>query len=199
MAINLYDHQKEALEKLKNGSILVGGVGSGKSRTALAYYFIKECGGKIKINGKGGYSPMKTPKSLYIITTARKRDTLEWERECCPFLLSTTKESSIGEVDVYVDSWNNIHKYVSVTNSFFIFDEQRVIGSGSWVKSFLKITKNNKWIVLSATPGDIWMDYVPIFIANGFYKNRTDFIRRHVVYNKFTRYPSVKQYLEIGR
>lgn len=199
MAINLYEHQKIAIEKLKTGSILVGGVGSGKSRTALGYYFTKECEGKIKTNQEGGYSPMKKPKDLYIITTARKRDTLEWEQECCPFLLSTNREISICKVGVFVDSWNNIHKYTDVKNAFFIFDEQRVIGSGVWVKSFLKIAKNNNWIVLSATPGDTWLDYIPIFVANGFYKNRTEFLRRHVVYNNFSRYPKVDHYVEVSR
>lgn len=197
MAVELYEHQKIAIEMLKTGSILCGGVGSGKSRTAIAYYFIKECNGKIKINGVGGYSAMKKPKNLYIITTARKRDTLEWERELTPFLLSTNPE--IGQVQVYVDSWNNIKKYVDVKKSFFIFDEQRVVGAGTWVKAFLKITKNNPWILLSATPGDTWMDYVPVFIANGFYKNRTEFIRRHVVYNSFTKFPKIDRYVDTGK
>ena len=199
MAINLYEHQKDAVEKLETGSILVGGVGSGKSRTALAYYFMKECEGKIKTNGVGGFSPMKNPKDLYVITTARKRDTLEWEKEGCPFLLSTNKEISAGGVGVFIDSWNNIKKYTHIKNAFFIFDEQRVIGNGTWVKSFLTIAKNNNWILLSATPGDTWMDYIPVFIANGWYKNRTEFIRRHVVFSRFTRYPKVERYIEINR
>ena len=199
MAINLYEHQRDAVENLKNGSILVGGVGSGKSITALAYYYIKECEGKIKTNGESGYSPMKKPKDLYIITTARKRDTLEWEKECAPFLLSTKKDKSINGVGVVIDSWNNISKYANVKNVFFIFDEQRVIGNGTWVKSFLKIAKNNGWILLSATPGDTWMDYIPVFIANGWYKNRTEFIRRHVVYSNFTKYPKIERFIEVPR
>lgn len=199
MAINLYEHQKDAVEKLRNGNILVGGVGSGKSMTALTYYFTKECDGKIKTNGESGYSPMKKPKDLYIITTARKRDTLEWEKECVPFMLSTKKENSSSGVGVFIDSWNNISKYTHVKNAFFIFDEQRVIGNGTWVKSFIKITQNNNWILLSATPGDTWMDYVPVFIANKWYKNRTEFVRRHVVFSNFTRYPKIERYIEINR
>ena len=198
MAISLFEHQKDAIEKLGSGSILCGGVGSGKSRTAIAYYFLKECEGKMKINGSGGYAPMKNPKDLYIITTARKRDTLEWEQECCPFLLSTDSEVTSG-ADVVVDSWNNIQKYKNVKNAFFIFDEQRVVGSGVWVSSFLKIVQNNKWILLTATPGDSWLDYIPVFIANGFYKNRTEFIKRHVVYSSFSKYPKVDRYIEVGR
>lgn len=189
MAIELYNYQKLAIDELKPGSVLCGGVGSGKSRTALAYYFIKECGGSIKIDGVGEYSPMTKPKDLYIITTARKRDLCEWERECAHFLLKK----------VVVNSWQNIKKYKEIENAFFIFDEQRVVGSGSWVKSFLEITKKNKWILLSATPGDTWMDYIPIFIANGFYKNRTQFIRRHVVYSSRTKFPKVDRYIETAR
>lgn len=188
MAINLYEHQKAAIEKLKTGSILVGGVGSGKSLTAISYYFEKECGGRMK-----PYAAMRNPKKLYIITTARKRDTLEWEHELIPFLLS----SKNGEV--VVDSWNNIEKYSHVKNSFFIFDEQRVVGSGSWVKAFIKITASNNWILLSATPGDTWIDYIPVFIANGFYKNRTEFLRRHVVFNPRVKFPKVERYLEVTR
>jgi hypothetical protein len=199
MAISLYEHQRDAIEKLKNGNILVGGVGTGKSLTAIGYYYTKVCGGKIKTNDTSGYSPMKNPKDLYIITTARKRDTLEWEKECIPFLLSPKKELCPSGVNVIIDSWNNICKYANVKDAFFIFDEQRVVGNGVWVKSFLKISRNNEWILLSATPGDTWMDYIPVFIANGWYKNRTEFCRRHVVYNNFSKFPKVDHYVEVGR
>ena len=183
----LYDYQMEAVNKLRNGNILCGGVGSGKSRTALFYYF-KEQGGWID---KNGYSPMKEPKKLHIITTARKRDTLEWEGELAPFL--------INPEDVVIDSWNNIGKYKEITNAFFIFDEQRVVGSGQWVKSFLKIARGNNWILLSATPGDCWSDYIPVFIANGFYKNRSEFIREHIIYKPFSKFPQIDRYVNTGR
>lgn len=189
MSINLYPHQKEALPKMKNGCILVGGVGSGKSRTSLAYYFTK-CGGRLD-----PYGMMTKPKDLYIITTARKRDTKDWEQEMIPFLI----QSDFYNINVVIDSWNNIKKYIDVKDAFFIFDEQRVVGSGTWVKAFLKITKQNDWILLSATPGDVWMDYVPVFIANGFYRNKTEFTREHVVYSRFTKYPKVERYINTGR
>ena len=184
-----------ALDRLNNGSILCGDTGSGKSLTALAYFFTKENDGIIE----GDYIPMTNPKDLYIITTARKRDTLEWEGELSPFLLSTNPELNLYNNKVVVDSWNNIGKYTEVKNAFFIFDEQRVVGYGAWVKAFLKITKSNNWILLSATPGDTWMDYIPVFIANGFYKNKTEFVRRHVIFNRFTRYPKVDKYVDCGR
>lgn len=196
MNINLYPHQIKAIDNLKSGSILCGGVGSGKSRTSIAYYFIKECNGSIKINGKGSFSKMKKPRDLYIITTAKKRDSLEWEGECAPFSLSTKQDISINNVKVVVDSWNNISKYKNTKNSFFIFDEQRLVGSGAWVKSFLKIAKTNRWILLSATPGDTWSDYIPVFLANGFYKNRTEFLTRHAVYSRFAKYPKIDKYIE---
>ena len=194
--ISMYDHQLEALKNMHNGCVLCGGVGSGKSRTSLAYYYILN-GGMVNTNK---YVPMKpNPMDLYIITTARKRDTLEWEGELVPFLMSKDPDHTQYKHKIVVDSWNNIKKYSNVINAFFIFDEQRVVGNGTWVKSFLKIAKSNRWILLSATPGDTWMDYVPVFIANGFYKNRTEFIREHVVYSRFTKYPKVERYLGIGR
>lgn len=196
MLIRLDTHQLVSMNNLKTGSILNGGVGSGKSRTSLAYYVLRECEGSLNINGQGEPGPMKKPKDLYIITTARKRDTLEWEEECAPFGLSKKKGCSISGVNVVIDSWNNIGKYINVENAFFIFDEQRVVGSGAWVKSFLKIIKKSNWIILSATPGDTWMDYVPVFIANGFFKNRTEFIRKHVVYNKFVKFPLIDRYVD---
>ena len=194
MDIELYDHQKKAVEKLKSGCILCGGVGTGKSRTALAYYFSQENDGDMDV-----YSPMTNPNDLYIITTARKRDTLEWEGEMVPFLLSTDPDTNAYSNKVVVDSWNNIKKYSDVKNSFFIFDEQRVVGYGVWTKSFLKIAQHNRWILLTATPGDTWMDYMPVFIANGFFKNKTDFIRHHVVFNRFSKYPRVDRYVESGK
>lgn len=197
MAFELYDHQKKAIDKMKNGCILCGGVGSGKSLTALAYYFFKEGNGTL--DWDGSYIPMTDPKDLYIITTARKRDDLEWEGELGQFLLSTHHELNFYDNQVIVDSWNNIEKYKNIRDAFFIFDEQRVVGKGSWVKAFLEITKMNHWILLSATPGDTWQDYIPVFIANGFYKNRTEFNREHVVFSRFVKFPKIDRYLNTGR
>lgn len=184
---------------MKNGCVLKGGVGSGKSRTALAYFFLKECGGSLKVNGKGNKGPMARPRDLYIITTAKKRDARDWEEECADFGLSIYRDASFDSVKVTVDSWNNILQYEEYTDAFFIFDEQRLVGSGAWTKAFLKIAKKNHWIMLSATPGDNWMDYIPIFVANGFYKNRTEFLRTHVVFSRFSKFPKVDRYVETGR
>ena len=173
MSVPLYDYQQDAVDRLKNGSILCGGVGSGKSRTSLAYY----------------YKVART-KDLYIITTARKRDTKEWENEVEPFGIKRK---------ITIDSWNNIGKYKDIVDAFFIFDEQRVVGYGAWVKSFLKITKVNEWILLSATPGDTWQDYIPVFIANGFYRNKTEFAREHIIYSRFSKYPKIDRYVNEGK
>lgn len=194
--IELKQHQREAVNKLENGNILCGGVGTGKSLTALAYYITKVCGGRINSPDQKPYVEIIFPVDLYIITTARKRDTMDWEKEMLNFMLYPNPEWNIN---VKVDSWNNVSKYVDVENAFFIFDEQRVVGKGTWVKSFLKITKKNQWILLSATPGDDWQDYIPVFIANGFYRNRTEFLERHAVYNHFSKYPKVDRYVETKR
>lgn len=200
MAIKLFDYQIKAVEQMKNGCILCGGVGSGKSLTALAYYYLQNGGEFDGLTG-GNYTTMDDVniKDLYIITTARKRDTLEWEGELSPFLLSTNSEINLYSNKVVVDSWNNIKKYKDVHGAFFIFDEQRVIGSGTWVKAFLNIARKNKWVLLSATPGDTWQDYIPVFIANGFYKNRTEFTREHIVYSRFSKFPKIDRYLNTGR
>lgn len=190
----LYDYQEEAVRKMKNGCILAGGVGTGKSRTSLAYYFTQN-GGTLE-----PLKPMKTDaKDLYIITTARKRDTLEWEGELLPFGLDKDPEKSLNKVQIVIDSWNNISKYKNVEDAFFIFDEQRVVGKGAWVKSFIRIAKHNDWILLSATPGDTWQDYIPVFIANGFYENRTQFNQEHCVFSRFSKYPKVERYFNTGR
>lgn len=196
MWTNLRDYQVDAIEHMKNGCILCGGVGSGKSRTSVAYYF-KTQGGDIYSDD---YSPMDDPpKDLYIITTAKKRDSLEWDSELVPFLLSQNPEVNAYGNKVVIDSWNNIKKYSDVTNAFFIFDEQRVVGSGTWVKAFLKISKSNEWILLSATPGDTWSDYIPVFLANNFYKNRTEFSREHIIYSSFTQFPKIDRYINTGK
>ena len=194
MAIKLYGYQLAALRQMHNGCILCGGVGSGKSLTALAYYYT-ENGGVVNTDS---FMPMKTYQDLYIITTARKRDTCEWNLELAHFLLGPG-ENNDGAHKVVIDSWNNIKKYVGVKNAFFIFDEQRVVGYGAWAKSFIKIAKDNDWILLSATPGDSWMDYIPVFIANGFYRNKYDFVKQHVVYSRFSKYPKVDRYLNDQR
>ena len=193
--ISLFDYQLDAVSRMRNGCILCGGVGSGKSRTSLAYYYKEQNG----VLGTKNYVRMKNPKDLYIITTARKRDTLEWEGELSYFLLSTNPKVNGYKNRVIVDSWNNIQKYKNVTDSFFIFDEQRVVGSGVWVKSFLKIAKSNDWILLSATPGDTWQDYIPVFIANGFYRNRTEFCNEHIIYSRFSKFPKIDRYINTGR
>ena len=215
MGVSLYEHQKEALKKMHNGCILCGGVGSGKSRTALAYYYIQQ--GADILNGWkhgmiDGWSPMAgtdseyeendipiTPKDLYIITTAKKRDSGEWDSEMVPFLLFQDPSKNLYSNQIVVDSWNNIKRYTEVKDAFFIFDEQRVVGTGVWVKSFLKITKQNEWILLTATPGDTWLDYGPVFVANGYFKNISDFKRNHVIYNYYGSFPKVDRYYDTGK
>lgn len=191
--VELLPHQEEALNKMHNGCILCGGVGSGKSITSIAYYFVK-AGGKLK-----PFTPPETMKSLYIITTARKRDTYEWDDELRRYGLVRGENTGLYCPNVYIDSWNNIKNYENVKDSYFIFDEQRLVGTGVWVKTFLKMVKFNEWILLSATPGDTWLDYAPVFIANGFYKNFTEFRYEHVVYAPFLNFRRVDRYVNIKR
>lgn len=191
----MYDYQLDAIRKMHNGCILCGEVGSGKSRTSLAYYYSR-MGGDLYDTSKK-FSMMTRPKDLYIITTARKRDTAEWSVDMAPFLLSPHPDANEYDNQVIVDSWNNIEKYVNVKDSFFIFDEQRVVGYGKWAKTFIKIARNNEWILLSATPGDKWEDYMAVFIANGFYRNKSEFEYYHIVYNPRTTFPQVLQYINV--
>jgi hypothetical protein len=186
--IKLFEYQREVIEKLKNGSILWGGVGSGKSIASLGYY-IYSCSG-ILISKSSDSKKAKKLKPLYIITTANKRDSGEWEQDY--------KALFLNPENLIVDSWNNIEKYKDIEGAFFIFDEQKVIGNGSWSKQFIKITKSNDWILATATPGDVWMDYVPVFIANGFFRNRTEFNQNHVVYSPYSKYPKIERYENVG-
>lgn len=193
--MKLYEHQKKAVASLRNGNILVGGVGSGKSLTGLYYYFTKVCSGDpVKLK-------MKLPTDLYIITTARKRDSGDWQEEMLPFSLyeGDKEKNKIHRVNVIIDSWNNISKYTNVGRAFFIFDEQRLVSSGVWSKSMIKISRRNQWILLSATPGDSWIDYCTVFIANGFFRNKTDFTSRHCVYSRFSKFPKIERYIEEER
>lgn len=192
----LYDYQLDAVNRLSNGKILYGTVGSGKSRTSLFWYF-KECGGWIDENG---YVPMKDPKDLYIITTAKKCSTKEWDGELANYLLypDENHKTRFGNT-IIINSWNQIHKYEEVEDSIFILDEQRLVSYGSWTKSFLKIAKKNRWILLSGTPGDSYMDYLPIFLANGYFKNKTEFTREHVKYSRYTKYPKIEGYYNTQR
>ena len=191
----LFDFQMDALNRMFNGCILNGSTGSGKSLTSL-FYYMKQQGGWID---KNGYIPMKHPKDLYIITIAKKRDELEWEGELSHILLTTNYENNrLYRNKVIVDSWQNIKKYADVKNSFFIFDEDKLTGNGVWVQTFLKIAKVNNWIILSATPGDVWSDYIAVFVANGFYRNRTEFLQEHAIYSRYVKH-KIDRYIGEGK
>ena len=164
--IELYPYQRKAVDRLHNGSVLCGKVGSGKSLTGLFYYMENH-----------------TDKPLYIITVAKKRNDREWHRDF----------EALG-VNGVVDSWNNIEKYTDIKDAFFIFDEQRAIGYGKWGMAFIHIARKNNWIMLTATPGDVWMDWMCIFIANNFYRNKTDFVDQHVEYNPYSKFPQIRRY-----
>lgn len=188
--VELYPSQIDAIERMHNGCVLVGGVGSGKSRTALAYVFLKELQGQLRINGRGKYKNPLCKKDCYIITTAKKRDSKEWEKELLPFDWMSNH--------TIVDSWNNIKKYQKIVNAIFIFDEQRAVGRGTWAKSFIKIARKNRWILLTATPGDTWSDMIPLFIANGYFKNRTEFNMNHIIFKPYMNYPVIDHYVNVG-
>jgi hypothetical protein len=189
MAVELTSDQLAAVDKLRTGSILCGGVGSGKTRTALTYYYTKVCDGELKINGSGKTTIPKKKIPLYVITTGKTRDEENWQKESLIFY----------DVNPIVDSWNNIKKYRDVKHAFFVFDEQRVVGYGEWSKTFIHIARNNDWILLSATPGDTWIEYAPVMIANGYYKNLSDFRYQHVVYSRYTKYPKIERYVNTGK
>lgn len=191
--IELFDHQKEAVEKLRSGNILMGGVGSGKSLTAIAYFLLKEC------SSDKSFTVVKKPKNLLIITIAKNRDEKKWDRECAVLGLSQDSTKSLAGINVKIDSWHNIKKYLDFKDGFVIFDEQKVVGSGAWVKAFYVLARNNDWILLTATPGDSWLDYIPVFVANGFYKNKTKFIERHGIYDRYSKWPQIKRWVEVKR
>jgi Arc/MetJ-type ribon-helix-helix transcriptional regulator len=264
--IQLHAHQWKAVTEISNGSIVTGGVGSGKTITALAYYTVSVLGrdtidkGRVRIGSTSAFGPgadtrggprvlpsreradrkttgdirsrgagssakrnggisvdrdrvsvgrsgggraqvpdVSALPDIYVITTAKKRDDKDWEKEAAPFAISTDSSESIGGVKIVVDSWNSIVKYTEVKNAFFVFDEQRLVGSGAWVKAFIKIAKANQWILLSATPGDSWVDYIPVMVAHGYYKNRTDFVRQHVVFAPYTKFPKIDRYVDTGK
>lgn len=194
MVVELRPHQEKVLDKLHTGAILKGNTGSGKSIASLAYFVTKVCGGDLN-----DIHSIKQPRDLYVITTAKKRDAYDWDTDAIKLGISRHRDSSVAGIQLTVDSWNNIGKYEEIEGAFFIFDEQSTVGSGAWSKKFIKISKKNNWILLTATPGDTWLDYITVFVANGFYKNRTEFLREHVVYNHYQKFPKVDHYVNVGK
>lgn len=195
--VNLRQFQHECVQALRSGKVLAAGVGAGKSIMALYWYVTKCCTVRTSHNANGElFQIMPGSPDLVIITTAKKRDNHEWDDELYRYALHQGENSKkMGRVHVTIDSWNNITKYVD-TSAVFIFDEQRAIGSGAWSKAFVRIARRNPWVMLSATPADTWSDWCPIFVADGFYRNRTEFFRRHAVYSRYTKYPRIDRWID---
>lgn len=194
MTVELYPHQRKAVDALENGKVLWADPGAGKTLTALTYFYTKVCGGVLN-----DFTSMRTPRDIYVITTARKRDTMDWQTDAAKMSIGKERDASIEAIQLTVDSWNNIEKYKDVKDAFFIFDEQRAIGKGKWGTTFVRIAKKNQFIMLTATPGDTWLDYIPLFLANGYYKNKTEFIREHVIYAPYVNHPKVDRYVNVSR
>lgn len=194
MQVTLHPHQQKAVNDLSNGKILWGDVGTGKTLTALAYFYTKVCKGVLNDRNS-----MRTPCDIYVITTAKKRDSGDWQEDAYKIGIGKNADATTQGCVLTVDSWNNIEKYENITNAFFVFDEQRVVGSGSWTKSFLRIAKHNQWILCTATPGDNWLDYIPVFVANGFYRNRTEFKGEHTIYSNYGKYPKLERYVGVNK
>ena len=93
MNIELQPHQQDALTQLSDGKILWGGVGSGKSRVAVAYY-----------------EQEHRHKDVYVITTAKKRDSKDWEGEFARIVVGKEQDATFHGI-LTVDSWNNLDKY----------------------------------------------------------------------------------------
>ena len=119
---------------MKNGCVLRGGTGAGKTLTSLVYIFENELEGQTPIYPQHKYVKPKNPLPVYVITTPKKRDSGDW-----------TSEAAIIPMELHtVDSWNNIKKYERIKDAIFIFDETKITGYGAWAHSFIKIAKNNK-------------------------------------------------------
>lgn len=196
--VQLRPFQVDCVKHLRSGKVLAAGVGAGKSIMSL-YWYVTQCCAYDKSSNLNGELFKLKPSSpdLYIITTAKKRISQEWNDELLRFnLIAGSNSHGMGNVYVTIDSWNNIRKYEGVKDAVFIFDEQRAIGSGVWAKAFVKIAKANKWLMCSATPADGWQDWCSIFIADGFHRNRTEFFRRHAVYSRFTKFPMITKWID---
>lgn len=181
----LYAFQKKAITELQQPDkhICIAGCGAGKGSIALHW---------LKTTNK---------KKWLFITTASKRDSKDVENE----MVMWFGKESLSSYSLEVISWAALAKWTitnwnSLEDYAFVFDEVACAKAGvssNRGRAFIQIAKQTDcWTGYTATPGDRWEDFQAYFVAAGYVKNKTAFMREFCQVQTFKGYPEIVGYYD---
>lgn len=163
----LYNFQRQLLNSIEENYIIAADTGTGKTMMAIHHY--------LKHN---------TGEPLLILAPPQKIKEGGWQRE-----LDFVASHYNIEIPYDIISYGVLSKrWKEYKDWFLVMDECHYVKNPTSQrgKAAINLTKQStNFLLLSATPSSNgWGDTIAYMIMFGYYKNKTQFLKEHAVYNR---------------
>lgn len=187
----LYKFQQQAVDDLRSGKKIVV-IGTGCGKTACMFRWFQAVG----------------KKKILVVTTPSKAKSGDMQKEAVLW----NGQEWVDELDEFVViSWHKLRKWQQQHSSVLAlhgrewaiaFDEvAKAKGYSSGMgRAFQMLTRYvSSWTGYTATPGDKWIDLMPYMVATKKFRNKTDFLNRHAIIQRYKGFPEITRYMDTER